>query len=97
MIQEFYQYKKSTNENEYQAYSWLPKGEVKCVLQVVHGMTEHIGRYGKLAKFLTEEGVAVVGFDLRGHGINGEGMACASFGESGWEETLEDIHQLHRS
>lgn len=97
MIQEFYQYKESTNEDKYQAYCWLPKGEVKCVLQVVHGMTEHIGRYGKLAKFLTEEGVAVVGFDLRGHGINGEGMACASFGESGWDATLEDIHQLHRS
>ena len=95
MIQEFYQYKENTNE--YQACIWLPNGEVKCVLQVVHGMTEHIGRYEKLAKFLTEEGVAVVGFDLRGHGVNGEGMPCASFGEDGWDVTLEDIHQLHRS
>ena len=71
MKQEFYIYKENTNEDEYQAYSWLPKGEVRCVLQIVHGMTEHIGRYGELAKFLTEEGVAVVGFALRGHGING--------------------------
>ena len=95
MIQEFYQYKENTNEC--QACIWLPNGEVKCVLQVVHGMTEHIGRYEKLAKFLTEEGVAVVGFDLRGHGVNGEGMSCASFGEDGWDVTLEDIHPLHRS
>ena len=97
MIQEFYTYKDSTNKDEIQAYIWLPKGEVKCVLQVVHGMTEHIGRYGKLAKFLTQEGVAVVGFDLKGHGMNGEGMACASFGEDGWKTTLEDIHQLRLS
>lgn len=96
MIQEFYTYK-DTTEDEIQAYIWLPEREVKCVLQVVHGMTEHIGRYGELAKFLTQEGVAVVGFDLRGHGIKGKGMTCASFGEGGWEETLEDIHQLHLS
>ena len=96
--QEYYQYKEISNDiDEWQAYSWLPKGEVKCVLQVVHGMTEHIGRYGKLAKYLTEEGVAVIGFDLKGHGIFGEGMACASFGEDGWDATLEDIHLLHRS
>ncbi len=96
MIQEIYTYK-DTTKDEMQAHVWLPNGEVKCVLQVVHGMTEHIGRYGELAKFLTQEGVAVVGFDLRGHGLKGKGMACASFGEDGWEATLEDIHQLHLS
>ena len=96
MIQEFYQYKESTKEGD-KAYSWLPEGEVKCVLQVVHGMTEHMGRYEKLAQYLTEEGIAVVGFDLRGHGTNGEGMACASFGEDGWDATLKEIHQLHCS
>lgn len=94
--QEIYTYK-DTTENEIQANIWLPNGEVKCVLQVVHGMTEHIGRYEKLAEYLTQVGVAVVGFDLRGHGTNGEGMACASFGEDGWERTLEDIRQLHLS
>ena len=37
MKEEFYKYKENTNEDEYQAYSWLPKGEVRCVLQIVHG------------------------------------------------------------
>ena len=96
MIQELYTYKEAT-EDEVQAHIWLPEGEVECVLQVVHGMTEHISRYEKLAKDLTQEGVAVVGFDLRGHGLKGKGMACASFGDDGWEATLEDIHQLHLS
>lgn len=97
MVQEYYNYKECTNKDEMQAYSWLPEGEVKCVLQVVHGMTEHIGRYRNLAKYLTQEGVAVVGFDLRGHGVHGSGMSCASFGEEGWDATLEDIHLLHQS
>ena len=27
------------------AYLWLPEGQVKAVLQITHGMTEHMGRY----------------------------------------------------
>ncbi len=26
------------------AYLWMPDSEVKAVLQVTHGMTEHMGR-----------------------------------------------------
>lgn len=79
------------------AVLWLPDGEVKGVLQIVHGMTEHIGRYQPLAEVLTREGIAVAGFDLRGHGQNGIGSKCASFGKEGWEATLEEIHQCHIS
>ena len=32
-------------------YLWLPEGEVKAVLQVTHGMTEHMGRYEAFAEF----------------------------------------------
>lgn len=94
MKQEVFTYA-NTTENSVPAVIWLPDGEVKSVLQIVHGMTEHIGRYEQLAEALTREGIAVAGFDLRGHGQNGLGLACASFGESGWEATMKDIHQLH--
>lgn len=67
------------------------------MFQIVHGMTEHIGRYEQLAEVLTREGIAVAGFDLLGHGQNGLDLKCASFGEDGWEETIKDIHQLHIS
>ena len=73
---------------------WLPAGEVKAVLQITHGMTEHIGRYEKLAELLTEHGIAVCGTDLRGHGRNPGDPACASFGESGWNAALDDMHRL---
>ena len=26
-------------------YVWKPKGDVQVVLHIVHGMTEHMGRY----------------------------------------------------
>ena len=80
------------NGLELPAYLWLPEGEVKAVLQVVHGMTEHMGRYERLAADLTARGVAVVGFDLRVHGKNRGSPDVASFGEGGWTATIQDLH-----
>ena len=33
---------------------WMPENDVRAILQITHGMTEHIGRYEKLAEKLTE-------------------------------------------
>ena len=74
------------------AVLWLPDGEVRKVLQLTHGMTEHVGRYGEFAKALTSHGIAVAGFDLRGHGKNEGDSGVASFGEGGWEASIEDMH-----
>ena len=75
-------------------YLWLPEGEVKAVLQITHGMTEHMGRYAALAEILTAHGIAAAGTDLRGHGRNPGDPDCASFGETGWDAALEDMHRL---
>lgn len=47
---------------------WIPDGEVKAVLQITHGMTEHIGRYREFGIWLAERGIAVIGHDHLGHG-----------------------------
>lgn len=73
------------------AYIWLPDGEVKAVLQIAHGMTEHMGRYENAAEALCAEGIAGAGFDLRGHGRNPGSPDVASFGEGGWESSIEDM------
>lgn len=70
---------------------WQPDGAAKAVLQIAHGMTEHIGRYELLAQELAEKGIAVAGFDLRGHGKNEGDAQIASFGEGGWEKSLQDM------
>ena len=71
---------------------WLPEGEPQCILQITHGMTEHMGRYAALAQEMTENGILVAGFDLRGHGKNAGDPDVASFGEDGWEASIEDMH-----
>ncbi|MBQ4089514.1 MAG: alpha/beta fold hydrolase [Clostridia bacterium] len=74
---------------------WEPDGQPKMLLQVAHGMTEHIGRYENLAETLTANGVVVAGFDLRGHGMNPGNPQIASFGNGGWEKSLEDMHLFY--
>jgi alpha-beta hydrolase superfamily lysophospholipase len=47
---------------------WIPHGKVRAVLHIVHGMSEHSGRYEKTATSLVADGVAVWSADMRGHG-----------------------------
>lgn len=78
--------------NGLHAVIWQPEADVKAILQVAHGMTEHMGRYERFAADLCSHGIAVAGFDLRGHGKNPGNPEIASFGEGGWEATIEDMH-----
>lgn len=41
-----------------------PKG----IIVINHGFSEHLGRYGHLARFLVNNGYNVIRYDLRGHG-----------------------------
>ena len=47
---------------------WTPKTAPRAVLQIVHGMEEHMGRYDEFARFLNDHGIAVIGNDMIGHG-----------------------------
>lgn len=67
---------------------------MKAVLQITHGMTEHMGRYEAFAQYLRPMGIAAAGFDLRGHGKNPGDPEVASFGEGGWAASIEDMRLL---
>ncbi len=47
---------------------WLPKGEPKAVLLIVHGVAEHSGRYMNVVNHFVPLGYAVYGIDHLGHG-----------------------------
>ena len=50
-----------------QGYRWSVENPI-AVVSLVHGLAEHCGRYTKLAEHLNNNGIDVVGVDLRGHG-----------------------------
>ena len=74
---------------------WLPDGDVHGTVQVVHGASEHSGRYSRLAGALTDRGLAVYAMDLRGHGRTAESTGIGRFGGLGVDAVLGDVEALH--
>ena len=48
--------------------AWLPEGDPKAAVLVVHGLGEHSGRYGNVVDALVPRGYAVYALDHIGHG-----------------------------
>lgn len=51
---------------------WMPEGDVKALLMLVHGLGEHSGRYDPMATHLNSRGIGVVAIDLHGHGLTAD-------------------------
>ena len=68
--------------------------QYKGVVQLVHGMQEHIGRYEEFAKFLASNGYIVVGHDHLGHGKTAKTKEDLGHfaDQDGWKKLVEDIH-----
>ena len=75
---------------------WSPEGEPRGVVQIVHGVAEHIGRYHDFAAFLTEHGFVAVGDDHLGHGlsVNNESEIGWFAEKDGWELIVKDEKTL---
>jgi len=48
--------------------SWSPEAEPRAAVIIVHGASEHSGRYGHVAQALVADGYGVYASDHRGHG-----------------------------
>ncbi len=55
-----------------------------AVVVISHGIAEHCGRYEHVARQLNHEGLAVIGFDQRGHGATG--------GRQGYVRDFAEFH-----
>ncbi len=74
---------------------WIPENEPEALIQIVHGMNEHIGRYDETARFFVEKGYAVFGEDHRGHGLTGKGFQMGHFADKdGYLKVIEDNFTL---
>lgn len=96
MEREFY-FRSCTGQEVY-AKKWIREDvkEYKAVVQLVHGMQEHIGRYDEFANFLADCGYVVVGHDHLGHGNTAKSEEELGYfaKENGWSKLVEDVHIL---
>lgn len=73
---------------------WEPEGTPRAMLQIVHGIAEHVDRYDDFARFLNGHGILVAADDHMGHGKSiGEGDTQGFF-RGGWDAAVSDSHQL---
>lgn len=81
------------------AVRWLPDdGQVKGVLQLIHGMAEHIDRYANVAEWFTERGFCVTGDNHLGHGATARdggtyGYFCP---QDPATVVVRDVHRLKK-
>lgn len=71
--------------------------QYKAVIQLVHGMAEHILRYQDFAVYLAKRGYIVCGNDHAGHGLSVENEnELGYFGksENSWQYLIDDMNYL---
>ena len=72
--------------------------EPRAVVQVLHGLAEHIDRYERFATACNRRGIAVVGHDHRGHGAAAEETQLGHFGDKdGWSHVIDDAYAVFRA
>lgn len=74
---------------------WPAQGEPKGIVQLVHGMAEHIDRYDEAAQRLNAAGYVVVGHTHLGHGPNARVKGYFAK-KDGWDALIEDTHALRK-
>lgn len=77
---------------------WKPEKEPVAVLQITHGMMEHILRYDEFATVLMNQRIAVIGHDHLGHGKSCDREKLGYFSEKrGHLFLIKDIHRVEQT
>lgn len=87
-------YYPSAGKGKIHASVWLPEGNVKAVVQIVHGIGEHVFRYDAFASYLTGLGFAVTAEDHMGHGLSASEPGLRGYFHGGWFTAVKDTMKL---
>ena len=87
----------TNNKNQLHVMMWQPQSsKPRCILQISHGMIEHIERYDEFASYLTSKGILVIGNDHLGHGrsVNSPEELGYFNAEDGSKTVVDDLHTI---
>ncbi len=73
-----------------------PNTPPRAVVQIAHGMAEHMARYERLGRALAGAGFAVYANDHRGHGVSADIHGLGDFGPRGFAGVVDDMGALSR-
>lgn len=86
----------SVGKGRLHGFRWLPEGEPRAVVQIVHGIAEFAERYDGFANYLNALGFLVVAEDHMGHGQSIGGGSTQGYFHGGWFAAVEDSYRLLR-
>jgi alpha-beta hydrolase superfamily lysophospholipase len=91
-----FSYLSADQQTTINALKWVPEGKIKAIVQIAHGMSEHIERYDAFANYLAQNGYIVCANDHLGHGksITSSDKLGYFSDKNGWENMVEDMHNL---
>lgn len=75
-------------------HRWVPDGDPTAIVLIAHGMSEHGGRYARVAEVMVARGWAVYAPDHRGHGATAEATGVGRAGAAGVSGTVDDLVAL---
>ncbi|WP_208588075.1 alpha/beta hydrolase [Gracilibacillus suaedae] len=87
---------RTTDDHELFVKRWQSSSSPKAIIQIAHGMVEHIERYQSFATFLASHGFTVYGHDHRGHGQTGTNVNALGYfaEENGFDRVVQDCIEL---
>lgn len=94
-FKDFY-FNSSTGKNKIHARMCVPDTEPRAIVQIIHGIAEHIDRYDEFMSFLADNGIIAVGTDHLGHGKSIESEEQTGFFayDNGWDYVVRDEEVL---
>ena len=88
----------STGKNTIRAKKYIPESDnIKGIVQIAHGIAEHIDRYEDFMTFLADNNYIAVANDHLGHGksIANDAEQGVFANIDGWNTVVKDMVQLH--
>ena len=95
-FQDFY-FQSSTGRTSIHALKCVPDSKPRAVVQIAHGIAEHIDRYRPFMEFLADNGFVAAGNDHLGHGKSIRVPEEQGFfaEKDGWWRVVDDMDKLH--
>ncbi|MBR4869833.1 MAG: lysophospholipase [Oscillospiraceae bacterium] len=88
----------NTGVNSIRAIKCIPSCAPKAVVQIAHGIADHIDRYKDFMSYLADKGFVAVGNDHLGHGHSIRHPIEQGFFayNDGWTHAVDDLHRLSK-
>lgn len=95
-FKEFY-FTSSTGMNQIRVKQCSPDVGPKAIVQIAHGIAEHVDRYTEFMEYLASNGYLAVANDHLGHGKSIRPGELKGFfaDEDGWDYVVRDMEKLH--